>query len=229
MSYPVPTTGALLSTLTRITWKRMVRGKALWVCFFIALLPVLAAFALRTHDIGTQVSYAVEVGAMALVTAVFLASSIGDEIEDRTSTYLWSRPLPRWVVIVGKLLACAPVAIILIVGGWTLANVAAGHPPSAFSVIAFAVGTLTISTIAAGIVTLVPQHGMALTVAYIVILDGGLNLIPAKIQAISVTRQVRLIAGLEPETALVQPIITLVIIGAIWLAIGLWRVRKLES
>ena len=42
----------------------------------------------------------VELVVMALLSSVFVASSIGEEIEERTITYLWSRPLPRWTLLV---------------------------------------------------------------------------------------------------------------------------------
>jgi hypothetical protein len=40
---------------------------------------------------------------------------------------------------------------------------------------------------------------------------------------------VRQLAGLEEPGYVVEPVITIAIISCIWLAIGLWRVRRLES
>jgi len=229
----VPSSSAQVLALMRLTWTRAFRGKALFVCFFIALAPILIGFALRTrHEAGDAVA-AAELIAMTLLSPVFVSASIGDEIEDRTSTYLWSRPLGRWVTIVGKLLALAPIAMILVVIGYNLAMLLGtqGFPPVR-STLAFAAGAATVSTMSAGIATLVPRFGMALAIAYIVLFDTGIGLIPASLQTISVTHQVRLLSGLAPlgeGSAIVGPLVMMVILGAVWLAIGLWRVRRLES
>jgi hypothetical protein len=70
---------------------------------------------------------------------------------------------------------------------------------------------------------------MAVSIAYLVIIDLVVGGIPASLQAISITRQVRLLAGIESAPSLVTPAITTVVIAAVWLAIGLWRLRRLES
>src|SRR5207237_965006 len=68
---------------------------------------------------------------LAILPPLFVSSSIGEEIEDRTTTYLWSRPLARWTVVGGKLLALVPVVLALALGGWFVAYEIAGKasPP----------------------------------------------------------------------------------------------------
>ena len=122
---------------------------------------------------------------LAVVPAMFVASSIGEEIEDRTITYLWSRPLPRWHVIAGKLVALAPVAI--------------GHLAPRLAGRRCKVGTdapsrrdgrssasplprVAISMVAAGIATLAPKHGMALAIIYMLLFDVPVGEIPASLQ-----------------------------------------------
>jgi ABC-type transport system involved in multi-copper enzyme maturation permease subunit len=228
----VPSAGTQLAALIRVTWKRLFRGRALWVCLIIALAPMLLGMALVGKQDAADALAAVELVAMTLLSPVLVSASIGSEIEDRTTTYLWSRPLPRWVMVVGKLLALAPIVMILVAAGWMLAILAATHalpPPRATA--AFAVGGAGISAVAAGIATLVPRFGMSLSIVYIVVIDSAVGLIPASLQVISLTRQVRLLAGLEVfgEQAVVKPLITLALIAGVWLTIGLWRVRRLEA
>lgn len=230
----VPGAATQVLALVRLTWMRVFRGKALFVCFFIALAPILIGFAMRSRSEAGDVIAGAELIAMTLLSPVFVSASIGDEIEDRTSTYLWSRPLPRWVMIVGKLVALAPIAMILVALGYNLAMLlgTAGFP-TLRSTLAFAAGAATVSTMSAGIATIVPRFGMAMSIAYIVLFDTGIGLIPASLQTISVTRQVRLLSGLstlgDEAPAIVAPLVTMAILGGVWLAIGLWRVRRLES
>jgi ABC-2 type transport system permease protein len=222
----VPSTAAALFTLAGVTWRRFSRGRAVWVVVVIAALPVLFGALLRNPDPVTVVEMLV----MGLLPPVFVASAIGEELEERTSTYLWSRPLPRWTLLIGKLLALAPIASVLIALGWFVAmQVATDVPPSARSVVAFAFGGLVISAMSAGIGTLVPKHGMALSIVYFVVIDLPVGAIPASVQSISITRHVRQIAGLDTPGAIAEPVITLVVLATVWLAVGLWRIRRLES
>jgi ABC-type transport system involved in multi-copper enzyme maturation permease subunit len=225
----VPATGSVLSTLVGVTLRRLLRGRALWVILLIALLPVLLAGALNGKSEVRDMIAALELVVMVLLPCVFVASAIGEEIEDRTTTYLWSRPLARWTLVVGKLLALAPISAVLVTGSWLLAMQAGSAPVSLQPAIAFAAGTCAVSVVAAGIALLVPKHGMAVSIAYLVIIDLVVGGIPASLQAISITRQVRLLAGIESAPSLVTPAITTVVIAAVWLAIGLWRLRRLES
>src|SRR5262252_2065540 len=100
----VPSAGSQLLALIRLTWKRATRGAAMWVCLFISLAPVLVGAALRTRSQAFLVVALAELTTLTLIAPVLVSGSIGDEIDDRTATYLWSRPLPRWVMLIAKLL-----------------------------------------------------------------------------------------------------------------------------
>jgi ABC-type transport system involved in multi-copper enzyme maturation permease subunit len=147
-------------------------------------------------------------------------------------TYLWSRPIPRWTIVIGKVLALAPIAMVLVAGGWVVAmQTATGSAPTPESVAAFAAGAFAISAMSAGLATLVPRHGMALAIVYLVIFDIAIGLIPASLQNISISYQIRVMGDLDIAGAgeIAKPALTMAIISALWLTIGLWRIRRLES
>ena len=226
MSNGAPSAVSALLTIVAVTWRRFARGRALWVAVAIAGLPVLMGSVTRNTDVVAGIETLV----MCLLPPMFVASAVAEEIEDRTSTYLWSRPLPRWTLLVGKLLALAPIATALIVVSWVLAHhVATNTLPSGHTILAFAAGGLTVSAMSAGLGTLVPKHGMALSIAYFILLDVPVGAIPASAQSISLTRQVHVIAELYGESSIVEPLITMAILAAVWLAFGLWRLRRLEA
>jgi ABC-type transport system involved in multi-copper enzyme maturation permease subunit len=226
----VPSTGAVLSTMIGLTWRRLFRGRAVWICAGIASLPSLLAFPLRGDHEAAVALAMVELVVMALLSSVFVASSIGEEIEERTITYLWSRPLARWTIVVGKVIALAPIALALTVAGYFVANqIALGHPPEPRHLIAFGAGALATSMIASGIGTLEPKQGMALSIIYLVILDMAIGALPASIQEIAVSYQVLSFSGLDRAVEGAHPAIALALIGGVWMTIGLWRVRRLES
>jgi ABC-2 type transport system permease protein len=230
MSAPgIPGTGTVLSTLVRVTWRRLFRGRALSVSVLIAGLPiVLAAATSQGKALVDGPAGAIQLLVLALLPPMFVASSLGEEIEDRTTTYLWSRPIPRWTIVIGKLLALVPVSIVLVVGGFVVATqVATGAPPPPIEIGAMAGGVLAISSLSAGVATLVPKHGMALSIVYLVIFDITLAAVPASIHNLSITRQVGQLVSHQGGIA--QPVITLAAISAVWITVALWRIRRLES
>lgn len=229
MSKEVPSTLSTLVTVMGVTLRRFERGKAVWVLAVIALVPAFIAALFGGRSGMVTVIAEAQLIIMALLPSILIASSIGEEIEDRTTTYLWSRPIARWAMVAGKLLALTPIAVLLVCLGWeAAAHVATNESIPFRHTIAYGAGTVAVSLIAAGIALLVPRQGMALSIVYLVLIDLIIGGIPASLQAISVSHQVRVLAD-PAEHHIVQPAITLAVIAGVWLAIGLARLRRLES
>lgn len=231
----------MIGTIARVTLMRIRRGQAMWVALGIAMLPLIVAVALQQAvadprdrmDLIIYLHIAVTF-VLAIVPALFVASSIGEEIEDRTITYLWSRPLPRWQVIAGKLVALAPIAAALVLVGWLLAiGIAYDRLAPTWTIVAIAFATLAVSCVAAGISTLAPKHGMALTIIYMLLFDLPIGEIPASLQILSISHQTRLLAGITThgiqDGPRLVPAITIAVIAAVWLAVGLWKIRRTEA
>jgi ABC-type Na+ efflux pump permease subunit len=219
--------------IASLTWRRLLRGRSLWVAGIIALLPVAFGIVLRTqgprHDVVDDLLL-FQLLVLAVLPPMFISSSIGEEIEDRTMTYLWSRPIPRWTVVIGKLLALAPIAMVLVVGSWQL-GCALGleEVPAARSHVALAAAAAVVSAVATGIAVVVPRHGMALTIGYM-LLDFWIGFIPASIQNLSISHHVFAIslpsfAGGDVPTSAAW----MGVIAAGWLGLALWRIRRLEA
>lgn len=226
----VPSAGTALATLVGVTWRRFFRSRTLWVAALIGGLPILVAVLMAGRRHVADVITVVEFLVLVLLPPVFVAASLGEEIEERTTTYLWSRPLPRWTIVIGKLIALAPIAAALVTGGWFVAiSMVTDKPPSTDSVIAFASGSLVVATLSTGMATLVPKHAMALTLVYLVVVDLPIGAIPAPLQSASITYQVRMMSGIGEPPKLAASAIAMAIIAGVWLAIALWRIRRLES
>ncbi len=221
--------------IAQVTARRMVRGRALWVGALISLLPIGFA-ALTAARRESEVAEPATVFNMvqlllAVLPALFVASSIGEDIEDRTITYLWSRPVPRWSVLVDKLLATLPVVWVLSIASWIAASYAGGNEPSPESCVALLLGGSALAIIAATIATLAPRYGMALTVVYMLFFDLPLGVMPAAIKNLSITEHGRTIADFKglAEDSPTSAAIGIAVVGAVWGLIGLWRIRRLEA
>ena len=97
--------------------RALLLSKRLLVCFLLALGPVAAAAFVRYVTSATdQPLPAFEIGWVLLVQGtvpllalVLGAAVVAEEIEDRTLTYLFTRPVPRAAVLLGRWLATAAV------------------------------------------------------------------------------------------------------------------------
>jgi len=229
----IPTSTRAVREIAGLTLRRVSRGRTLWVASIIALVPV--AFGALLRAIGprgnlTDELLAFQLLVLAVLPPMFIASAIGEEIEDRTITYLWSRPIPRWAVVVGKLLALAPISMVLIAVSWHLAcTLGLQAVPSTRSHLALVAAAAVISAIATGIAVLVPRHGMALTIGYM-LLDFFLGFIPASIQNLSVLHHVNSISFPKPGGPdAVTACAWLAGVAIAWLAAALGRIRNLEA
>lgn len=227
-----PSSWATVQTLAGVTLRRLGRGKALWIGALIAALPIGYAYIVHTArgaaTPGELFTFLRPL--LALLPGMFIGASIGEEIEERTSTYLWSRAIERWVVLAGKLCALAPIVIGLIVVAWVIAiELLTGAAPTAISCVAIAIGAAASSLTAVGISTALPRHGMALTIGYMLV-DNFIGVLPVSLREVSLTYQTSVLAHLDGgPRVIVTPVISLVVIAAVWGAIGFLRIRRMES
>jgi ABC-type transport system involved in multi-copper enzyme maturation permease subunit len=225
-----PGAGAAAWTLAGITVTRLFRSKALWLCVLFAALPV--GFAVIMHALRVTPFYndifVLWRLILALLAAMLVASSIGEDIEDRTGTYLWSRPIARWAVLAGKLCALSPFVVALVVASWCATiGVWTSAAPSAASCLGLAAGAAAACMVAAGISTLVPRHAMALTIGYMLV-DNFIAAWPFSLRELMIAHQTTALAGLADDRAIATPLIALAAIAAVWVAIGLLRIRRIE-
>ena len=232
MNEAVPTTTSTVLTLAGVTLTRLGRGKALWIGGLLAMLPIVYAGVIQVGRFSAPPSdlFWPSTLLLALLPAMFVGASIGEEIEDRTSTYLWSRPIARWAVLAGKLCALTPIAIAMMVGGWYAASEVCLHTaPAVQSCLALAAGCAAASLIAAGIATVVPKHGMALTIGYMLV-DFFIGNMPFSLSELSIMNQTHELANLSGgQPAIATPLVAMVVVSGMWAAIGFLRIRRLES
>jgi hypothetical protein len=235
--HEVPSAFATTRAIAALTLTRLARGKALWVGAIIAFLPVMFGALARSRN-GADPAALVDILVfeqllIVVLPGMYVASSIGEDIEDRTTTYLWSRPVQRTAIILGKLVAILPIMWVLVIASWSAAaQVGANIAPTPNQLFALAGGVTAIAMIAAAMATLVPRHGMALTIVYMLFVDFPVGALPASMRYISVSQHVRTIAKVRGDTTTDSPelaALAFAVIAAVWLALALRRIRTLEA
>jgi hypothetical protein len=126
-------------------------------------------------------------------------------------------------VLVGKLCALTPLVIALIVGGWYIALQAEhAQAPFALTGLALAAGCLTASLVAAGIATILPKHGMVLTIGYMLV-DLFIGAMPFSLRELSILHQTGDVPSIQ------GPLIMMAVVSGIWGAVAFLRIRTLET
>lgn len=223
------------TALARLSLRRVLRGKALWFALGLGLLPCLLSIAWRAHDTaGIEVwdrgitTFAL---VMTIIAPILVASSLSDEIDDRTAAYLWSRAVPRWSVVAGKLLGLAPVVALALALGltasWGILGGPAAVPVADFArtLLAFVAGAIGCSAVSALIATLAPRFAVPVAVAWLLLFDATIGALDVGLHVITVSFGVRAIA--TGSSGVAGPI-SLVALTALALAIAIRRVERIE-
>jgi ABC-type transport system involved in multi-copper enzyme maturation permease subunit len=233
--YSAPSTATAVWAVASLTLLRARRGRAIWITALIATLPVIFASlnnayghaADRAASASLRGIFATVMLTLAISPAMNIASSVGEELEERTMAYLWSRPLARWTIIGGKLLALAPMVALLAVAGTAVACQAGNCELNGSLLIAVAVAAIAFSFVSAAVATIAPKNGMTLAICYALFIDLALGALPISLRYISVSHHAGSIAGINDDGVASGAIATAVIV-VLWTAIGLWRIRKIE-
>jgi ABC-type transport system involved in multi-copper enzyme maturation permease subunit len=166
-----------------------------------------------------------------------LAPAVGEEIESKTYTYLWSRPMNRWSLVVGNFLAIAPlvaaafalstlVVYLVSLGG----DAAVGPMDLARSMAAAALAVCAAGAMALGAGSLFPRRPLAFVLAY-VSLEVLQNFVPA-LRQISIAHHAYGLAGLTglgfDVGTPVEGLIGLSVLLAVWMGVAVWRVETTE-
>lgn len=234
---PLPA-GAAVLELARAALTRTIRGRALWVVAAIAALPTLVAMILTRAGDGIdertwERTFVLCQLMLVVVPPVLVASAIADELEDKTAAYLWSRALPRWTIIVGKLVALAPICAVLVGGSGLVAYLAAdmGRVVSTgamlHGVVGLAAAGAAAAALAAAIAMLVPRHAVAVAVGWMLLVDSSLGALDLRLHHLSTTFGARAIAGFD-RGGMVTGAITLAVLTMVGVGVACWRVEKVE-
>lgn len=104
----------MIAFLMGLTLRQQVFRKSTLLLLGLAMLPALVALLFRLTDSDedpqrwtAEVLYrGLIVAALLPLTALIYGTSvIGDEMEDGTAVYLFTKPIPRWQMLVAKVLA----------------------------------------------------------------------------------------------------------------------------
>jgi ABC-type transport system involved in multi-copper enzyme maturation permease subunit len=245
--------------LFRTHFARSLTGRRGWIMLCIAFLPVVIAFvvsrfATRTSPaeivthLGWMLSLQVIVPILSLVGG---SAVVAEEIEDRTVTYLFTRPIPRASVLFGRWLATATFLVLLLAGTTALlCLIASGAkspgPPLAEGIaapllVAVVAGGLVYSALFAALGVFV-KHPMLVGLAYAFAIEALFANLPGSTQSLSIQHYLRSLVAAGGSGTWKQvesfstfgyatsstAITTLAAVLVVALALGAWRINRRE-
>ncbi len=145
----------------RLTLRQLLGQKRTLALAALGLLPLLAAIIFRAGDASGEpdefaakfLLNALIVNALLPLTALLLATSaIGSEVEDGTIVYLLAKPVERWRIVAGKLIAAWGATAIIVLASAAVSGAVALAGESGWRVlggfaVALAVGSLAYSSL----------------------------------------------------------------------------------
>lgn len=176
-----------------------------------------------------------------LVLAFYASQSVAEEVQGRTITYLWSRPIPRWALPLGKYLGTVLITATLLslslVACYLVAMIPAGSalfselPLLALGLVSVVVATLYFAAVAAAFGALIASFPFAVMLIYVLAIDIAMSFVPGMIKVLSMTVHLRVIAGLyRPQTGVfsADPQLTagismpvVIVVAALWLFLAI--------
>lgn len=232
------TGGQATLALARLAIVRATRGKALWAAIALSLLPLIVvgvqlSLGHERDDIW-RAAFELTLLTLPIVPSILVGPSLSDELEDKTSAYLWSRALPRWSIIAGKLAGLAPLAASIAAVALSISWMVMGGP-GAVSIATAAHGlagvggaALIAAALVAALATLVPRHAVAVSVVYLLFVDKLVGELPLKIRYMSISFAGRSIAGFNDDAGAIAGAATLAIIGGLAVTIAVMRISRME-
>jgi ABC-2 type transport system permease protein len=237
----------MIAVVTSVTFKALLSRRRAILMVLLCLVPVGLALLARVRGLpGDSVDRAVAVvellivrTVLPLVALVLGTSAIGSELEDGTAIHLLTKPVARWRIVVGKLLAAAPAAALLVAGSTLLTGLLIGGERGAGPVtialaIAVAIGALLYVAVFVAL-SVITSRALIVGLIYVVLWEGLLAGLFEGTQALSIRQYTMAIAGaldpsgviaaeapLDTTTALVASVV--VLLAATWIA-----TRRLSS
>ena len=112
----------MIAAIVRLTLRSLLNRRRSILMLLLALLPVLIALLVRLAGRSADPTR-IEIGildalvvrtVLPLVALVLGTSAVGAELEDGTAVYLLAKPIPRWTIVLAKLIAAGGLAALLV-------------------------------------------------------------------------------------------------------------------
>lgn len=200
----------MIAAIARVTFRGLVARRRAVLMILLAAVPIAIGLLARVRGLPDPAATTVDTIELLVVRTilplealVFGTMAIGAELEDGTAIHLLTKPVARWRIVAGKLLAAAPTVIVLMAASTLVTGLVIGGEQGTASVtfaltVAVAVGALLYVTLFLAL-SILTSRALIVGLVYVVIWEGVLSGLFAGTQVFSIREYVMGIAGtLDP-------------------------------
>jgi ABC-2 type transport system permease protein len=192
----------VMLTVARVTVRALLGRRRTILMALLAGAPVLLGVLIRLGNgprpsaLQNALDGLIVSSVLPLVALVFGSAALGSELDDGTGVHLLTKPIPRWTIVVPKLVVAGGLTALLVVPSTLLAGVLIGGTGShqvgmtvAFAAAALVGGFLYSAIfVALGAVT---SRGLIIGLAYSLLWEGLLSAALQGTQLFSVREYIR--------------------------------------
>ena len=233
-----------------LSFRQLAGVRRLLIVFLLALLPVALALVFRLFapsdetepgEFITGIIDAILVaGILPLVTMALATSSFGNELEDKTLSYIMLKPLPRWKIALSKMLAPILVAGPLVVASGVAAayiGLDSGFKTPLAVGAALLIGVVAYSAVFtwAGLIT---TRTLSFAIVYVFLWEGAIGTFISGVRYLSVRGYTLAVMHGLDETGLESisdrviefpaAIGGALLVTAVFFWLTIWRLRKMD-
>jgi len=197
---------AVMTTIARVTARALLGRRRTILMALLAGAPVVLGVLIRLGSgtrpsaLGGALDGLLVSSVLPLVALVFGSAALGSELDDGTGVHLLTKPIPRWAIVVPKVLVAGGLTALLVVPSTLVAGVLiggnGGHQIGI--TVAFAGAVLVGSFVYAAIFVAlgaITSRGLVIGLAYSLLWEGLLSAALQGTQLFSVREYIRGIAS----------------------------------
>ena len=230
-----------------------IGARMVWVIVGLLCLPMVAAgLSLATESAGLsffkQVMSAYLRFFVPFIMAIFAASAVAEEVQDKTITYLFARPIRRWSLPAGKYLGglalTCPLVALSITGVYLISMLEAPSlmgeelPWLLRGLVCVTVAAVYYGAMATAFGTIFTRYPFVATLTYFFVVELGLASVPGRFKVVSTAVHLQVLAGLyrpktvlvvsDPEISLPTAVGVILVMTLIWLVLSVAWVQNAE-
>ncbi len=227
---------AAVRLITVMAVRRARRGRVVWMAMVMLALAVVAALITLATDYGGIAFFksTLELFVRYLtpfIMALLASQAVAEEVQGKTITYLFSRPMPRWVLPLGKYLSSLVIAVPLLCVALTLVyvigllgypdEIAAELPALARGLAAVCLGAVLFGAVSTAFGTMITGYPFVVNLIFLLVVEGGLALVPGWTKIVAMTVHLRAVAGIytaEQTLTISDPELTMMVSAPVVLA-----------
>lgn len=249
----LPRASEALTVFTRLALQRARRGRLVYLTAAILLLPAVAALVAMASDRAGATFFAEQLGVfirfiVPFAMALHASATVAEEVQGKTITYLFARPIPRWTLPLGKYLGNTALNALLIVLAVAVVYLFSllrepGELVSELGLLGRGLGACLLAVlhygaVAAAFGTMVTGFPFAATLAFVLVVEVGFAFVPGWFKVTAMSVHLRAVAGIyepqqslfiaDPELSWIISLPVVVAMTLVWLGIALAWVSSTE-